>query len=281
MEERSSTLELRFLFLNKFMIYTIQSIIIYPIKGMTGVNMSSVKALERGFENDRRYMLVDENNTFISQRTHPILTQIKPTIVDEEIHVEFKGIKISIPLSQKSSVSVNAILFGNKVQGTLVSDEVDDYFSKIVGEPVRLVKMTEADVRKKQLVRGPESTEVSFADGYPFLIAGTESLATLNTKLDNPVLMDRFRPNIVVHTDEAHIEDTWENIEIGSCKFMIIKPCARCPVVTIDQASGLRSKEPLKTLSTYRKIGNNVYFGANAICLSEGEVRIGDNLVPR
>jgi len=263
------------------MSYTVQSIIIYPIKGMKGVSMSSAKASARGFENDRRYMLIDENGTFISQRTHPILTKIEPTILQDGMYVKFEETEYSFPLSLNSDTSVNATLFDNEVQGTLVSTQIDKYFSDIIGEPVRLLKMTESDVRNKKLIRGPESTEVSYADGYPYLVAGTESLDELNARLENPVLMDRFRPNIVVRTNDAHVEDTWENVEIGYCNFIIIKPCARCPVVTIDQASGLRSKEPLKTLSTYRKIGNNVYFGANAICLSEGVISIGDSLVSR
>lgn len=246
---------------------------------MKGSLMKTAKLYGRGFENDRRYMLIDANNTFVSQRNHPILTQVTPVVEGNKITVKSKKDSFSFSLDQHTSKVVDISLFENIIQGTLVSDEVDVRFSEIIGTSVRLVKMMESDVRNKKLIRGPESTEVSFADGYPYLIAGTASLDNLNGRLDEPVLMDRFRPNIVVETKMAHEEDTWETIRIGNAEMMVIKPCARCQVVTIDQESGERAKEPLKTLAKYRKISNKVYFGANAISLRDGTISIGDEVV--
>lgn len=258
----------------------VKSIIIYPIKGMQGCNVNTAKLYERGFENDRRYILIDQSNKFVSQRNHTILTQVFPTINEDEIIVKYKESSFSFPLSLNSTQVVEFKLFDDQVSGTLVSAEVDSQFSRILGESVRLVKMMDTDLRHKILIKGPASTEVSFADGYPYLVAGTASLSFLNEKLIESVAMDRFRPNIVVETAVPHEEDNWEQIKIGNAEMMIINPCSRCKVVTIDQGSGERSSEPLKTLATYRKVGNKVNFGANAIRLSEGSICIGDVILP-
>jgi uncharacterized protein YcbX len=257
----------------------VKSIIIYPIKGMKGTEVKSAVNLERGFENDRRYMLIDKNNTFISQRSHPILALVHPEIITGQIRISYCDVSFSFPLTQTKEEIVEATLFDNIVNGTLVSKALDEQFSKILNDDVRLIKMNENNVRNKKLIKGPASAEVSFADGYPYLIAGSASLDQLNEKLDNPVLMDRFRPNIVVETLVPHEEDNWESIQIGSAKMMVIKPCARCPVVTINQQTAEKSKDTLKTLSTYRKKENKVFFGANAISLGNSQISVGDEVV--
>ncbi len=246
---------------------------------MQGISVQSSKVLERGFEHDRRYMLIDEDGIFISQRTYPELVFFRPEVIDNHLFINHKNKSISIPLASSLQNTIDTKIFDNPVPATEVSHEANTWFSSILDQNVRLVKMRGNDIRLKELAKGPKQVEVSFADGYPYLIAGTKSLNYLNTKLENPISLNRFRPNIVVGTTEAHIEDTWGGIKIGEVEFLIIKSCARCPVVTVDQSSGVKSKEPLKTLVTYRKKENNVYFGANAISRGEGYVHIGDEVV--
>ncbi len=252
---------------------------IYPIKGMQGVSVPSLTALERGFEHDRRYMLIREDGTFLSQRVHPELVQFFPRIEGDNIIVFYKGREHTIPLSESTGNTVEATIFDKPVSATEVNKFANRWFSSILAMEVRLVKMTKDDVRHKELIKGPEKVEVSFADGYPYLIVGSASLEKLNSKMDQPMPMHRFRPNIVIETTEPHVEDTWEKIKIGNVEFMVVKPCARCQVVTIDQYTGFSGPEPLKTLSSYRKKDNKVYFGANAISLQEGLVHIGDEVV--
>ncbi|MEM9546866.1 MAG: MOSC N-terminal beta barrel domain-containing protein [Bacteroidota bacterium] len=251
---------------------------IYPVKGAKGISVPTLNALERGFEHDRRYMLIGEDGTFISQRTDPELVHVLPQIRGDQIHLHYKGHNFTIPLSEATGNTVEATIFDKPVSAVEVSENANRWFSSVLAKEVRLVKMREEDVRHKELIKGPEKVEVSFADGYPYLIVGTASLDKLNSQMDRPLRMDRFRPNIVIRTSEPHIEDTWERIKIGSVEFMIIKQCARCQVVTIDQATGLSTAEPLKTLSTYRKEDNKVYFGANAISRQEGLVHVGDEV---
>jgi hypothetical protein len=138
-------------------------------------------------------------------------------------------------------------------------------------------KVSNRPVDPKYAVR---NEQVSYADGFPFLITGTGSLADLNQRLETPVPMDRFRPNIVISTEAPFIEDDLGIFHLGEAIFKRVKPCSRCIITTTDQLTGKRSKEPLKTLSEYRKIEQKVLFGQNLVCLREGRVKTGDNLIP-
>jgi hypothetical protein len=246
---------------------------------MQGISVKSAKVLERGFEHDRRYMLIDEHGTFISQRTHPILVFFKTEIFKELLIVKYKNKSIQVPLSTSLPNTINTTIFENIVQATEVSKDLNNWFSSILNQDVRLVKMSTENVRHKKLIKGPEKVEVSFADGYPYLCLGTASLNHLNSLMDKSIEMNRFRANIILETIEPHIEDTWEKIVVGDVNFHVIKPCARCQVITIDQSTSERSKEPLKSLSTYRKKDKKIYFGVNAICLEEGIIHIEDEIV--
>jgi uncharacterized protein YcbX len=116
-----------------------------------------------------------------------------------------------------------------------------------------------------------------FADGYPILIISEASLQDLNSRLDtpHPLLMNRFRPNIVVQNCEPFAEDTWKRIRIGDVEMALVKPCPRCVVTTIDKETLEKSKEPLKTLATYRNQEDGAMFGMNVIPLNEGDIKVG------
>jgi hypothetical protein len=119
---------------------------------------------------------------------------------------------------------------------------------------------------------------VSFADGYPFMIIGQASLDDLNSRLEDPLPMNRFRTNFVFTGGKSFEEDNWKKFKIGDVIFKAVKPCARCVITTTDQETAERAPEPLHTLSKYRKIDNKVFFGMNLICESTGEVMIGDKI---
>jgi len=233
----------------------------------------------RGLQNDRRYMLVNTEGTFISQRTHPVLSRIVPEIDGDSLSIRFEEKTFVLDIATISSDQISVSVFEHSFEANLVSNEADAWFSDVLGVSVRLVKMAEDCSRVKKLIKGPEQTKVSFADGYPYLIAGTASIDFLNSKLEEKIDINRFRANIIVDTITPHEEDDWEKIGVGEhSEMMVIKPCARCPVVTIDQDTGIKSKEPLKTLASYRKMKNKVNFGANAISLNGGIIKVGDKI---
>jgi len=256
----------------------ISSINIYPIKGMGGISLTQCQTEQQGFQYDRRWMLVTPDGTFISQRTHKALVHCHLSINETHIHVDHLGNNIDIPLNEVSEEAMEVSVFEHTMIAQIVNKKFDDWFSEQIGTVVRLVKVTAKTNRIKELIKGPKQTKVSFADGYPYLILGTASLEKLNSKLDAPILMNRFRANIIVDTTIAHEEDDWDIITIGAVQMQVIKPSARCEVITINQESGERGKEPLKTLATYRKQEQNVIFGANTISLRDGILRVGDEI---
>jgi uncharacterized protein YcbX len=106
------------------------------------------------------------------------------------------------------------------------------------------------------------------------------SLSDLNARLKEPVGMDRFRPNFVIAETEAFAEDQWQVFTIGEALFKAVKPCSRCVMTTVEQTTGQKGKEPLRTLASYRSVGNKVMFGQNLIFVGGNTtVRIGDQVV--
>ena len=58
----------------------VTSLHIYPIKSCKGQAQESMKLDEYGAVNDRRYMIVDENGRFVTQRQEAALCQIVPAV---------------------------------------------------------------------------------------------------------------------------------------------------------------------------------------------------------
>jgi uncharacterized protein YcbX len=120
---------------------------------------------------------------------------------------------------------------------------------------------------------------VSFADGYPVLVIGQSSLDDLNTRLSEPVSMIRFRPNLVFEGGLPYDEDQWYEFTVGNLTFYGVKPCARCILTTVDPEKGeIAGKEPIRTLSTYRKRNNKIFFGQNLMTNQTGTIKIGDEI---
>lgn len=257
----------------------LDQISIYPIKSCSGINLQSSQVLDRGFPHDRRWLLIDQEGQFISQRSTPLLGQIKISMNSSQLNVSYIGKStLSVNFNNQSNVRHKALIWKDKVDGLWVGRESDDWFSHVLGQQVHLIHMNDKVHRPLIKDRLPQdrSFEVSFADGYPYLLTSQSSLDDLNSRLGNPVPMDRFRANLIVSGFDAFAEDGWKRIRIGEVEFMVVKPCARCQVTTIDQETGASSKEPLKTLATYRKQDGKVMFGMNLVALSAGSVNLKD-----
>ncbi|MEN2283607.1 MOSC N-terminal beta barrel domain-containing protein [Algoriphagus sp. SE2] len=260
----------------------IQDIFIYPIKSLGGVRLEEAWVEEKGFQYDRRWMLVKEDGTFISQREFPHLALLRLAIAHDSLLVFDKNDRssqIRIPFTQVLDEKIKVSIWDDQVTSVKVGSEFDQWFSKKVGINVFLVKMPETTLRKVDPKYAKNGENVSFADGMPYLIIGQSSLDDLNAKLENPVPMNRFRPNIVFSGGKPFDEDNMNSIRIGELVFSIIKPCARCILTTIDQDLGKKSKEPLHTLSTFRTSNNKVLFGQNMVAMNEGKISVGDPLI--
>lgn len=268
--------------------YTLSEIWIYPVKSLGGIRLQESFATERGLQYDRRWMLIDIQNRFLSQRELPEMALILPEIVEENgnlIALKFshkldgsKSYFLHDPtFSHKESKKILATVWDDTVQVIEVEDDVNNWLSDTLGQKCKLVFMpneAHRKVDKKYAITGQEVTSLS--DGYPFLIIGEESLKLLNSKLEEQVPINRFRPNFVFKGGEPHDEDLWGEFFINDVQFFGVKNCARCPVPNIDQATALQSKEPIKTLSQYRKFNKKVYFGQNLLIGKTGKVSVGD-----
>lgn len=256
--------------------YKITDLIIYPIKSLGGIFLTESEIQTKGLKHDRRWMLVDKGGQFMTQRENAQLSLFSCAIDDYKLTVTYKGDTCTFDIETVVEDATRVQVWSSKLKAQEVDPEVSKWFSNHLGQQTTLVKMTSLSKRPKRLFTSPFKTELSFADGYPVLVLGQESMNCLNDHLNSPLHINRFRANVIVDTKAAHEEDDWPDFDLGTARVKIIKPCARCNVITIDQTNANKGKEPLKTLATYRAKSNKIYFGANAIVLKEGHVGVGD-----
>jgi uncharacterized protein len=262
---------------------TLTQIVIYPIKSLGGISLQSSTVEERGLQYDRRWMLVDKNGMFLTQREHPQMALLQVTIKDELLEVRHKVNTIpslQLPISNEqnpSSIVVN--IWDDVVIAKNVSHDADLWFSEALNLDCHLIYMDKDSDRITDKKYTPEPKQVSFADAYPFLIIGQESLNELNHRLKVPLPMNRFRPNFVFSGGEPFIEDTWKDFMIGDLKFRAVKPCSRCVITTINPDTAEKGSEPLETLAKFRKVGNKVMFGMNVVGFGDGVVEVGNEIL--
>lgn len=250
---------------------TLSEIWIYPIKSLAGIRVKQAKLKQKGLEGDRRWMLIDETGRFITQREHPNLALF-------DLSIDKTGLLVVNRTTQQKLLIINQTnLTGTEYAATIWDDEVtvvepdvsySNWFSEQVGIACKLVFFPETNVRNVDPKYASNQEQVSLADGYPYLIIGQSSLNDLNSRLDVPVTIQRFRPNFVFTGGEAFEEDRWLHFKIGSHSFRGIKRCARCVLTTVNPQTGEMGREPLLTLSKYRKEENKIFFGQNVIALS-------------
>ena len=258
---------------------TVSALYIYPIKSLGGISLESAMVTDRGLEHDRRWMLVDEGNRFLTQRELPqmSLLQVRLNADSLSIHHKHSGESVQIPFAP-SGATCTVTVWDDTCEAQYVEKIADEWFSRMLSLPCRLVYMPENSRRKvdPDYAHGEEIT--SFSDGFPLLLIGQASLDDLNSRLEHPLTMERFRPNIVFTGSTPYQEDEMEEFQIGGLTFYGVKPCARCVITTIDPATAEKGKEPLKTLSKYRQRNNKLYFGQNCLCDGRGRISIGTNI---
>ncbi|HYP51776.1 MAG TPA: MOSC N-terminal beta barrel domain-containing protein [Pyrinomonadaceae bacterium] len=258
---------------------------IYPIKSLKGISLKEAKTERRGLRFDRRWMLVDEKNELFTQREFPRMATIETRIGENGLQVSQNGNNLEIPFSPNGDETARVRVWSSKCAARVYENPVNEWFSDVLGTKCKLVLMPEETERRVNYFYAVHKDDhVSFADGYPFLLIGENSLADLNSRLEDDLPMNRFRPNFVVKDAEPFAEDGWKKIRIGESVFHVVKPCARCVITTIDQATGEKGgKEPLKTLASFRvpkrSLKKKILFGQNLIVEKAGEVlRVGDEI---
>ena len=250
----------------------------YPIKSCQGHTITEATLDRFGIQQDRRWMLVDKNNRFVTQRQLAIMTQLSPQPTSSGIRIRHKNDSLDVhfdDLVKKSDVKV----WGDTVSALEATNKVSQWISEKLGKPLTLVYMPDSTFRNVDAHYASQEETVSFADGFPILLISQASLDLLNSKLSVPIPMDRFRPNIVVDGCDAHEEDKWKKIQIGDIIFDVSKPCSRCIIPSIDQLTGDKNPKILDRLREYR-LGSDkqIYFGQNLLYQTTGKVSVGDSV---
>jgi uncharacterized protein len=258
---------------------TVSGLFVYPIKGARGIEVTSARAKPLGFEHDRRFLLTDPRGQFVTQREYTTLALVQTQVSGDTLIVHAPNQEpLTLPLRPEGPPDRTVQVWGTRSPALFLGQTAADYFSTYFGAPVELVFMPENEGREVDPDFAKNGEKVSFADGFPYLLATEESLDNLNARLVDGVPMNRFRPNIVVRGAPAWAEDYWSNFSLNGLVFHPAKPCARCQVITVNQDTGVRGKDPLATLATFRARSNKVYFGWNLFVEGEGVVNTGDRM---
>lgn len=251
----------------------------YPVKSLRGNPIEAAELDARGVAGDRRWMLVDSAGRFITQREQHRLSLVDAVVGKDALHLAAPGMPpLTVPSPPDGGETLSVQVWRDQCRALAPSATADDWCSDYLGQPCRLVYLPDDSVRPVDPDYARPTDQVSFADGFPLLLISQASLDDLNSRLDTPLPMRRFRPNLVVSGCAPYAEDSWQRIRIGDLTFRVAKPCSRCIIPTIDPETGQRSAEPLKTLAGYRRRDNKVFFGQNLIHDGNGVLRLGMEL---
>lgn len=257
---------------------TVSGLYIYPVKSLGGFEVARGQVTATGLEHDRRWMLVDANNQFISQREIAAMALLQVSLLQNGLLVTHKQNQSTVvaPFEPQGGPPVTVQVWGDSCKALPVSAEADEWFSDMLSTRCRLVYMPDNSKRRVDTRYAFNKEITSFSDGFPFLLLGQASLDDLNSRLAEPLPFNRFRPNIVFTGGQPYQEDVMEHFIINGISFFGVKLCARCVITTINQQTAAKAKEPLKTLSGYRMRNNRIYFGQNLLHSGEGFIAKGD-----
>jgi len=261
------------------------SIHIYPVKAMRAVDLAESRVEPWGLRGDRRWLVVDPTGRFVSQREEPSLARVVASYDSSDLTLSLTAagrdpISIPPPSAETGAEIIPVSVWRSHLTAARAGAPADEWLSRYLGTPVRLVHLDDPRRRPVDENYGAPGDTVSFADGYPLLLTSASSLDELGKWLvdagEDPVPMTRFRPNVVVAGTEPWDEDHWRRVRIGSVVFRVVKPCDRCVVTTIDQATGVRGSQPLKMLGQKRHLDEGLIFGQNLIPEAPGVIHLGD-----
>ncbi len=264
---------------------TISQLFIYPIKSLSGISISSSEVTNRGLKYDRRWMIVDKKNQFLTLREYPKMALLDVEINENSLSIksrEYSEMSVNIPFITETNNLENVTIWNATVQAKLVKIEVDEWLSDMLEVACKLVYMPDQSMRPVDTTSGyhPAEKFTSFADAYPFLLLGEASMQDLNSRTEKQFSIQRFRPNLVFSGGLPYSEDDIENFTINEVNFRGLENCARCKIPNINPENGIlgADNEPLKTLSKYRLRNRNIEFGRNIVHDGTGIISVGDEL---
>lgn len=252
----------------------------YPLKSTAGVSLPVMSVNSWGPDLDRRWMVVDSQKRFITQRQLPMMCRLAASLTGSGLLIQSlddESLFVEVP-EPGDTERYLVTVWSDTPEAIDAGDEVAAWLSDLLGRDLRLCFMPDTTHRQVDRQFAATARRVSFADGFPFLLCSESSLAALSDVRGRSLDMRRFRPNIVVSGAAAFAEDTWQRIRIANIEFDVVKPCARCVVPTINLDSAAREADVFKMLRAERGSNGEVYFGQNLVHYGEGELAVGQSV---
>lgn len=256
----------------------IHSLYYYPLKSARGIECNELRTDALGVAGDRRWLLIDPSGVFVSQRSLAKMAMLEARPSEDGLHLSYGDAEITQAVPEASAVPIEVEVWGDSISALHCDTAVNDWLSQQLDASIRLVYYPYTSRRPVDPAYASNNESVSFADGFPLLIIGQSSLDDLNSRLPEPVSMDRFRPNIVIEGSPAFAEDEWKTLLIGGVELSLVKPCSRCVIPSIVQSNGERDPYINRTLAGYRRREGKIYFGMNALVPANATFRVGDGV---
>ncbi len=253
----------------------VSELAIYPVKSFAQIVLNSAFVDRFGLSQDRRWMVVDESGQFVTQRQYPKMCLVQQVLTEYGIQLSAPGMPDLAVSKSSHTIRQKVTVWDDHCNALDSGDEAAEWISRFLGITCRLAFFPENEFRQVDLSYAQVGDQTAFSDGFPLLLISQASLDGLNARLELPIEMARFRPNLVVDGCDAFAEDGWKRLRVGPVTLRVVKPCSRCVIPCIDLLTGKRGQEPLRTLSRYRRRDNQVYFGQNLIAESVGTIETG------
>ncbi|MFM9422786.1 MAG: MOSC domain-containing protein [Bacteroidota bacterium] len=251
---------------------------VYPIKSLPGCRVHSTELQWIGCTYDRSFMLIDSSGKKITQRSHPLLSQIQIELQNETACIRYRGQEIYLNLTHEMHGQlIQSQVWNDSVVGIDTGDQYNHFFSDVLNENVRLIKKTG---ERKNILPNSHAIESSLADSLPLLVTGTASLAYIQNKLQEDFNFMHFRPNLIFETSEPFLEDRVSGFRIGSAEIQFGKQCGRCAMINVNPEDGSLNKRRLPELGKIRLDKNKIYFGSLFYPSSLGRISEGDQITP-
>jgi len=250
---------------------------IYPMKSARGMHLQRISLNRLGPECDRRWMVIDQNNTFVTQRKFPKMCLIRTELINGDVFISADNAgRCRVPAGE--SERRDSSVWGTDVSGDDCGDEAAHWVSEFLGKECRIIYMNDDYTRLVDTDFANHKETVAFADGFPLLVTTQASLDDFNLKSGLEIGMNRFRPNIVITGNIAWAEDQWQKIKIGDVELSLVKPCSRCIMPSVDPETGEKQMQVNQALLTHRRRDKKTYFGQNALYTKQGTINLGDEV---
>jgi uncharacterized protein YcbX len=260
----------------------------YPVKSCRGQQLETAVVEPWGLAGDRRWMLVDDTGETVTAREHAQMLLVRPRLrADGGLEASAPDQDdLVVPPTTDGRVVEVTVFHRTPFGATEAGHEADAWFSKMLGESVRLVHADDPNRRQANPEFAGPGVPMHFGDAYPLLVTTEASLAALNELIaagpqadEGPLPMVRFRPNLVVAGGLPWAEDGWRRIRVGEAEFRVVKGCDRCAIPTTDDETAVRRKEPTYTLAQHRRWDGAVWFGMNLVPATPGAtLHVGDEV---